>query len=72
MEEAKIGIGVNEFGREYWVLVKAMKGEPGMDLLKVLGFCAQVQEGRWRAERFCLGGGKVWEFEWEMVVNKTP
>jgi hypothetical protein len=72
MEEAKIGIGVDEFGRECWVLVKAMKGEPGMDLLKVLGFCAEVQEGRWRAERFCLGGGKVWEFEWEMVGNETP
>jgi len=46
MEEATIGIGVDEFGRECRVLVKAMEGEPGMDLLKVLGFCAEVQEGR--------------------------
>jgi hypothetical protein len=38
-----------------------MKGEPGMDLLKVLGLGAEVQEGRECAERFCLGGGKMWE-----------
>lgn len=32
---AKIGIGVNEIGRERWVLVEAVEDEPGMDLLEM-------------------------------------
>lgn len=43
-----------------------------MDLLKVLGFGAEVKEGRECAERFCLGGGKMWESvmeEMEMEIS---
>ena len=43
-----------------------------MDLLKVLGFGAEVEEGRECAERFWLGGGKMWESvmeEMEMEIS---
>ena len=43
-----------------------------MDLLKVLGFGAEVKEGREGAERFCLGGGKMRERvkeEMEMEIS---
>lgn len=42
-EEAKIGVGVNEFGRESKVLVEAMEDDVScVDLLKMLWVLAEV------------------------------
>ena len=42
-EAAKVGITVDEFGRQCWVLMQAMKDEPAMNLLEVLRSSAEVQ-----------------------------
>lgn len=39
--------------------MQAVEDEPGMNLLEVARSGAEVQEGRKRAGRSCLGGGKA-------------
>lgn len=42
IKEAKVGVGVDEFGGDSRVLVEAMEDEAGVDLLELLGFGAEV------------------------------
>lgn len=39
---AEIGVTINEFGRQGWVLLEAMYYESGVDLMEKFGIVAEV------------------------------
>lgn len=51
IEESKIGIAIDKFGRESWVLVEAVEDEPGMNLLEVLNGVASTEKEGKRVEQ---------------------